>query len=321
MREDNASLYLQIVFLWEKKEMKTTLVIMAAGLGSRFGSGIKQLAKVGPSGEIIMDYSIYDAVQAGFDKVVFIIRRDIKDAFDEIIGNRIKKFVETDYVYQELTALPAGFTCPEDRKKPWGTGHAVLSCLGKVNEPFLVINADDFYGRHPYKSIHDFLVNSEGNKAKYCMAGFSMGNTLSDNGKVTRGVCSVDENGFLTGVEETYDLYLDGNEVVGATYEGAEVRVAPNTPVSMNMWGFTPDFLGALEGRFADFLKENINQPKAEYLLPGVVGDMLKNGEATVKVLPTDAKWFGVTYAEDKPKVIDSIAALVKAGEYPSKLF
>ena len=294
---------------------------MAAGLGSRFGSGIKQLEKVGPSGEIIMDYSIYDAVQAGFDKVVFIIRRDIKDAFDEIIGNRIKKFVETDYVYQELTDLPGGFVCPEDRKKPWGTGQAVLSCRGKVNEPFLVINADDFYGRDPYKRIHDYLVNMSDTKAQYCMAGFSMGNTLSDNGKVTRGVCKVNENGFLTGVEETYDLYLDGADVVGATYEGEEVRVAPNTPVSMNMWGFTPDFLDVLDEKFVKFLEKNLDQPKAEYLLPGVVGDMLKNNEATVKVLPTDAKWFGVTYAEDKPKVVESLAALIKAGEYPEKLF
>ena len=300
--------------------MKTTLVIMAAGLGSRFGSGIKQLEKVGPSGEIIMDYSIYDAVQAGFDKVVFIIRRDIKEAFDETIGNRIKKFVDTDYVYQELTELPGGFTCPADRKKPWGTGQAVLSCRGVVKEPFLVINADDFYGREPYKLIHEYLVNLNNTKAQYCMAGFSMGNTLSDNGKVTRGVCKVD-NGFLTGVEETYDLYLSGNEVVGATYEGAEVRVAPATPVSMNMWGFTPDFLDVLEGKFVDFLKDNIDQPKAEYLLPGVVGDMLKKNEATVKVLPTTAKWFGVTYAEDKPKVVDSLAKLIKAGEYPEKLF
>ncbi len=303
--------------------MKTTLVIMAAGLGSRFGSGIKQLEKVGPSGEIIMDYSIYDAVQAGFDKVVFIIRRDIKDAFDEIIGNRISKFVETDYVYQDRDALPAGFTCPEDRKKPWGTGQAVLSCLGKVNEPFLVINADDFYGRDPYKKIHDYLVKAGEGKTekKYCMAGFSMGNTLSDNGKVTRGVCSVDAEGFLTGVEETYDLAMDGEEVAGATFEGAEVRVAPNTPVSMNMWGFTPDFLPVLETKFAEFLDKNIENLKAEYLLPGVVGDMLKKGEASVEVLPTDAKWFGVTYAEDKPKVVQSLAELIKAGEYPEKLF
>ena len=303
--------------------MNTTLVIMAAGLGSRFGSGIKQLAQVGPSGEIIMDYSIYDAVQAGFDKVVFIIRRDIKDAFDEIIGRRISKFVNTEYVYQELTALPKGFTCPAERTKPWGTGQAVISCLNTVKEPFLVINADDFYGRDPYKSVHDFLVNAgnAGTEKQYCMAGFSMGNTLSDNGKVTRGVCSVNGDGFLTGVEETYDLYLSGNEVIGSTFEGEERRVSPNTPVSMNMWGFTPDFLPVLNDKFSNFLEKNIGNLKAEYLLPSVVGDMLKNKEASVKVLPTSAKWFGVTYAEDKQKVIDSISELVKAGVYPEKLF
>ncbi len=303
--------------------MNTTLVIMAAGLGSRFGSGIKQLAQVGPSGEIIMDYSIYDAVQAGFDKVVFIIRRDIKDAFDEIIGRRISKFVNTEYVYQELTALPEGFTCPADRTKPWGTGQAVISCLGTVKEPFLVINADDFYGRDPYKSVHDFLVNAgnAGTEKQYCMAGFSMGNTLSDNGKVTRGVCSVNSDGFLTGVEETYDLYLSGDKVIGHTFEGEERIVVPGCPVSMNMWGFTPDFLPALNDRFAGFLEKNIGNLKAEYLLPGVVGDMLKNKEASVKVLPTTAKWFGVTYAEDKQIVIDSIAELVKQGVYPEKLF
>lgn len=303
---------------------KTALVIMAAGMGSRFGGGIKQLEHVGPSGEIIMDYSIYDAREAGFDKVVFIIRRDLEEAFKEIIGNRIEKEIDVEYVYQELEDLPAGVVCPQGRKKPWGTGHAVLSCLGTVKEPFMVINADDYYGKEAFKKIHDFLCDAAENKTQYqyCMAGFVLGNTLSDNGIVTRGTCDVDANGILRHVEETYAIERKGNIAIGKNGAGEPVEVSLNSPVSMNMWGFTPDFLESLQTDFIDFIKNLGDNPlKAEHLLPDVVGRMVTEGRATVEVLPTNDKWFGVTYKEDKEIVVNSLLALVEQGKYPRSLF
>ena len=260
--------------------MKTSLVIMAAGIGSRFGKGIKQLEPVGPGGEIIMDYSIHDALEAGFDRVVFIIRKDLEADFREIIGNRIEKVCPVAYAFQEKENLPAGYTCPAERKKPWGTGQAVLSCKGIVNEPFLVINADDYYGKEGFRLAHDFLVENAGKAGKFCMPGFILKNTLSENGGVTRGVCSV-KDGYLAGVVETGGLVHDG-EGAAVEEDGKKTPIDPKSIVSMNMWALTPDFFDELESGFVDFLAalkpEDI---KAEYLLPKVIDDMIKSGKAT----------------------------------------
>lgn len=301
---------------------KTTLVIMAAGLGSRFG-GIKQLEPVGPSGEIIMDYSIYDAIEAGFEKVVFIIRKDIEEDFKEIIGNRISKRIETEYVIQDITALPEGFAVPEGREKPWGTGHAVLCCKDVVDGPFAVINADDYYGKEAFVKVNAYLKNPEAIKEKYnfCMAAFCLGNTLSKNGTVTRGVCSVDENQVLIDVNETFDIKRDGDMAI-AMRDGKELRISLEQPVSMNMWGFTTEFINELDTRFAEFLTGlGSDKMKAEYLLPSIVDDLIREGSARVKVLNTKDKWFGVTYQNDKELVRKSLERLVAEGVYPEKLF
>lgn len=301
---------------------KTTLVIMAAGMGSRFG-GIKQLEPVGPSGEIIMDYSVYDAIEAGFSKVVFIIRKDIEEDFKEVIGNRISEKVETAYVLQDINDLPDGFSVPEGRQKPWGTGQAVLSIKGVVDGPFAVINADDYYGKEAFVKVNQYLQNPEACNKKYnfCMAGFRLGNTLSENGTVTRGICDVDANNVLLDVNETFDIEQDGTEAK-ATRDGKELRISLDQPASMNMWGFTADFVDELEKRFVDFLSGiEGNELKAEYLLPTIVDDLIKEGTAQVKVLDTRDKWFGVTYQEDKYVVKDSLQKLVNDGVYPAKLF
>lgn len=300
---------------------KTTLVIMAAGLGSRYG-GIKQLEPVGPSGEIIMDYSIYDAIEAGFNKVIFIIRKDLEKDFKEVIGNRISNHIEVEYVFQELDNLPTGFSKPEGRTKPWGTGQAVLSCLGALKEPFAVINADDYYGKEAFVKVHDFLsqVNYDA-KLDFCMAGFVLGNTLSENGTVTRGVCKVDENGLLVDIIETRGIERKGEIAVAEEADGKEIQLDLNCAVSMNMWGFTPGLLQALEEGFIQFLNEYGNELKSEYLLPEEVGNMIKSGKATVHVLKSNDKWFGVTYKEDKQMVVDSFRELIDKGVYPEKLF
>ena len=307
--------------------METTLIIMAAGIGSRFGGGIKQLAPVGPSGEIIMDYSIHDALEAGFNKVCFIIRKDLEKDFREIIGNRIEKICPCSYAFQEVENLPGGFKNPEGRTKPWGTGHAVLACKGIVDTPALVINADDYYGKDAYVKMHDYIVNHMNVDAKdvldIAMPGFILGNTLSDNGAVTRGICGVDESGNLASIVETSNIYKDCN---GGAYveekDGSHRKVDPESLVSMNMWAFTPAFIDRLEQGFIDFLAAgNAKEMKSEYLLPTVIGGMLSEGAATVKVLKTTDKWFGITYKEDKDYVIESFKKLIADGVYSEKLF
>ena len=305
---------------------QTALVIMAAGIGSRFGKGIKQLAKVGPSGEIIMDYSIHDALDAGFNKVVFIIRKDIEEEFKQVIGNRIEKITQVEYVYQDIQDLPEGFTCPKERTKPWGTGHAVLATKKVINEPFVVINADDYYGKEAFKLIHDFLVSDHAEKAEkqydFCMAGFILGNTLSDNGAVTRGICVVDENEHLIGVNETGGIVKTATGAACDDKDGNQTACDPASHVSMNMWGFTPDFLDELESGFRTFLSEQKEGDiKSEYLLPTIVDQLIKSGRANVSVLETTDKWFGVTYKEDKPVVVESIKKLIAEGKYPEKLY
>ena len=301
--------------------MKTSLVIMAAGIGSRFGKGIKQLEPVGPGGEIIMDYSIHDALEAGFDRVVFIIRRDLEEDFREIIGNRIEKICPVAYAFQEKENLPAGYTCPPDRTKPWGTGHAVLSCKGIVNEPFVVINADDYYGKEGFRLAHQFLVENEGKEDAFCMAGFMLKNTLSENGAVTRGICKVGEDGYLKKVVETGGLVHLG-EGAGVEKDGEVTPLDPDTIVSMNMWAFTPKYLEELETEFVTFL-DNVKPGdlKAEFFVPSVVDGMIQKGTATVKVLPTHDRWFGVTYQEDKYAVIDAFKELHAAGVYTEPLY
>ena len=303
--------------------MKTTLVIMAAGIGSRYGGGIKQLAAVGPNGEIIMDYSIHDAIEAGFDKIVFIIRRDIEEAFREAIGDRIQGIcaglgVELGYAFQELDALPAGVTLPEGRTKPWGTGQAVLACKDQLDTPFAVINADDYYGKQAFVLLHDFLQNYTSDKpGDLAMAGFVLKNTLSDNGAVTRGICRMNDAGYLTGVDETSGIEktADGAQAGGKVIDADSL-------VSMNMWALTPEFVTMLEQGFVDFFGGIAgNEMKAEYLLPIFIDSLLKQGKVDVKVLPTHDRWFGVTYQEDKPVVVESFAKLIEAGVYQKDLF
>ena len=304
---------------------KTSLVIMAAGIGSRFGGGIKQLEPVGPNGEIIMDYSIYDALEAGFDKIVFIIRKDIEKDFREIIGNRIEKIANVEYAFQALDALPEGFSVPDGRTKPWGTGQAILAAKDVIHEPFLVIYADDYYGKEGFKKLHDYMVeemDDDGEMMKMCMAGFILANTLSENGGVTRGICDVDQNGYLKKVTETYDIYREPDRMHALTRDGEPTFVSANQHVSMNMFGLPVSFLDELERGFPEFLA-NVKEGdlKAEYLLPTIVDQCIRSNKAKVRLLETQDKWFGVTYKEDKPAVVAAIQKLIKDGVYPEKLF
>lgn len=304
---------------------ETTLVIMAAGIGSRFGGGIKQLAPVGPGGEIIMDYSIHDALEAGFNKIVFIIRRDLEKDFKEIIGSRIEKIAPVEYAYQELDDLPQGFKVPEGRKKPWGTGQAVLTVKGLVKGPFLVINADDYYGKEGFRLIHDYMVHEMKEDSQVydiCMGAFVLANTLSDNGAVTRGVCRVGDDGVLENVTETYEIRMTEDGLKAQDEAGNPVTLNPDQPVSMNMWGLPEGFLDELEKGFPEFLS-NIPEGdlKSEYLLPKIIDKLVQSGKARVKVLNTPDKWFGVTYKEDKQAVVDAIGELIRQGVYKEKLF
>ena len=302
---------------------KTALVIMAAGIGSRFGKGIKQLAPVGPNGEIIMEYSIYDALEAGFNKVVFIIRKDLEEEFRAVIGNKIEQITEVEYAFQSLEDLPDGFEKPADRTKPWGTGQAVLAAKNVLSEPFMVINADDYYGKEAYVKVHDYLVQEqpEDGLLHICMAGFRLGNTLSDNGSVTRGVCHI-ENGALTGVTETHDIYKTENGAESRNADGTAEELDVNSLVSMYMWGLTPAFMDVLEKGFVEFL-QNLDAAdiRKEYLLPEMIDRLIKEGKAKVDVLDTKDTWFGVTYQEDKEVVIAAFDRLAKEGVYPETLY
>ncbi len=300
--------------------MKPTLFVLAAGMGSRYG-GLKQLDGLGPNGETIMDYSIFDAIRGGFGKVVFVIRRDFEQAFREQILPKYENSIPVELVFQSIDKLPEGFTCPEDRTKPWGTNHAVLMGKDAIKEPFAVINADDFYGRDSFAVLGAELSKENSEKGNYCMVGYRVGNTLSESGSVSRGVCGTNDEGYLTTVVERTAIERINGDVQFPDENGDIQVIDEVTPVSMNMWGFTPDFFDFSERIFIEFLKENLNTPKAEYYIPIAVNDLIQSGEARVKVLDTTSKWFGVTYAEDRPEVVAKIQALVDAGEYPAKLF
>lgn len=302
---------------------KAALVIMAAGIGSRFGGGIKQLAPVGPGGEIIMDYSIYDALEAGFDKIVFVIRKDLEKDFKEVIGNRIEKQADVDYVYQELDDIPGKYrTKFSDRTKPWGTGQAILCCKDVVDTPFLVINADDYYGKSAFREAYEYLTRiPDTGKIQICMVGFVLKNTLSDNGGVTRGLCKVDGQGMLTGITETHNIEKDGDRAVIREADRVKALDA-DTPVSMNMWGLTPAFFEILESGFERFLNDTPAEDlKSEYLLPTIIGDLLMEGKVSVKVLKSEDQWFGVTYKEDREAVMNAVRKLIENGVYPASLY
>ncbi len=299
---------------------KATLVVMAAGIGSRFGGGIKQLEPVGPNGEIIMDYSIKDAMAAGFDKVVFVIRKDLEKDFKEIIGNRIEKRVEVAYAFQELDDIPEVFKETfKERTKPWGTGQAILCCKDVVKEPFLVINADDYYGKQAYKEAYNELTSGQiiqNGKLQVSMVGFVLKNTLSENGGVTRGVCKVGQDQMLEEIVETHNIVKDGEKAKVIT-EGGEKYIDVDSPVSMNMWGLQPEFFEVLEQGFAEFLEKlDKTDLKTEYLLPTIIGGLLEENKVEVKVLKSQDKWFGVTYKEDKESVVQAIKGLIARGEY-----
>jgi hypothetical protein len=300
--------------------MKPTLFVLAAGMGSRYG-GLKQLDGVGPQGQTIMDYSIFDAIRAGFGKVVFVIRKDFEDDFRRIVLSKYEGHIPTEVVFQALDNLPEGYTCPADRTKPWGTNHAVLMGKDVIKEPFAVINADDFYGRDAFAVIGKELAKEYTRKGDYCMVGFRVGNTMTENGSVARGVCE-NKNGLLTSVVERTAISYDEQHRITFTDENGQIQhLDPTTPVSMNLWGFTPDYFEFSEREFKKFLDKDLNTPKSEYFIPLAVDALINSGEATVKVLDTDSKWFGVTYAADRPGVVEKLAALHAAGEYPNEMF
>ena len=300
--------------------MKPTLFILAAGMGSRYG-GLKQLDGLGPNGETIMDYSVFDAMRAGFGKVVFVIRKDFEEDFRKVVLSKYADHVPCEVCFQGIDNLPEGFTRNPERTKPWGTNHAVLMAKDLIHEPFMVINADDFYGKESFEVMAKFLLDVNGQEGKYCMAGYRVGNTLSEHGTVSRGVCATDKMGFLTDVVERTAIENKDGHIVFPDENGNEVEIPFDTPVSMNMWGFTPEYFKYTEEAFKAFLTENAQELKAEFYIPTLVNDMIKSGKATCQVLDTTAKWFGVTYADDRQMVVDKIQALVDAGVYPNKLF
>ena len=299
--------------------MKPTLFVLAAGMGSRYG-GLKQIDGLGPSGETIMDYSVYDALRAGFGKVVFVIRKDFEEAFRKAVISKYADKVPCEVCFQSVDSVPEGCTYNPERTKPWGTNHAVLMAKDLIKEPFAVINADDFYGRESFQVLADYLKSVEGTTGKYCMVGYRVANTLSENGSVSRGVCATDENGYLTDVVERTKIEKVGDKII-YTEDGVDTEISPNSPVSMNMWGFTPEYFEYVEKAFVEFLHARGQELKSEFYIPTLVNDMIRSGEATCKVLDTTSKWFGVTYAEDRPQVVMKINNLVKEGVYPEKLF
>ena len=303
--------------------MKPTLLLLAAGMGSRYG-GLKQLDGLGPNGETIMDYSIYDAIKAGFGKIVFVIRKDFEDDFRQKVLSKYEGHIPAEVCFQAMDKLPEGFTVPEGRQKPWGTNHAVMMAKGLINEPFCVINCDDFYNRDAYMVMGKFLSElPEGSKNRYSMVGFRVGNTLSENGTVARGICSKDNDGHLTEVVERTEIMRVDGKVCYKDEEGKWVAVEDNTPVSMNMWGFTPDYFEYSDEYFKEFLSDakNMENLKAEFFIPLVVNNLIHAGTATVKVLDTTSKWFGVTYAADRQATVDRIKKLIDEGVYPNRLF
>lgn len=300
--------------------IKPTLFILAAGMGSRYG-GLKQLDPLGPSGETIMDYSVYDAIRAGFGKIVFVIRHDFEDDFREKVLNKYAGHVDVDVVFQETSSTPEGFFPNPERTKPWGTGHAVLMGKDVIREPFAVINADDYYGRDSFRILADFLRSVEGKKGEYCMVGFKIGNTLSENGGVSRGVCTVSPEGLLTTVTECHGIHAEGDKILYNLAEGGEGEIPAEAKVSMNMWGFTPDYFDYSEKAFIEFLKEHGNELKSEFYIPTVVNNLINSGEITLKVEETPDKWFGVTFAADRDATVAQFRQLVDEGVYPEKLF
>jgi UTP-glucose-1-phosphate uridylyltransferase len=301
--------------------MKPTLVILAAGMGSRYG-GLKQIDPIGPSGETILDYSVYDAIRAGFGKVMFIIRKDIEQDFKEVFVKKLEKHIEIDWVFQELDKLPQGFRVPEGRTKPWGTGHAVMMVAGKVNEPFAVLNADDFYGAAAFKTLAGFFASHDKeNKHDYAMVAYELSNTLSDFGSVSRGICQTNESGWLESVKERTKIQRTASGIADTEADGNLFPLEEDALVSMNFWGFNPSLFGYIEQEFTGFLKADLDHTKSEFYIPFIVDNLIKSGKEKVKVLHNPGQWFGITYPDDKPLVIKKIKELISLGVYPENLW
>lgn len=300
------------------KKQKPTLLILAAGMGSRFG-GLKQVEPVGPNGEAIIDYTIYDAIRAGFGKVVFVIREMFADEFKAKFEKKLKGKIKTEYVYQELYNIPEGFSVPQNREKPWGTAHAILVARKVVREPFCALNADDFYGYNALKEMAGFLINSD-DPAEYAAIGYKLSNTLSDYGSVSRGICEVNEDGLLESIVETKKIMKKDGNIISIEPDGKEKHLTGDEIVSMNIWGFKTSIFGLLEEKLSEFLSEHINEPKSEIYIPSVVFEIINEDKAKVKVLETNSRWFGVTYKEDTPFVVENISSLVEKGEYPEEI-
>lgn len=300
--------------------MKPTLFILAAGMGSRYG-GLKQIDGLGPNGETIMDYSVFDAMRAGFGKVVFVIRHDFEDAFRKVVLAKYEGKIPCEVCFQSIDCVPEGYSFNPERQKPWGTNHAVLMGKNLIKEPFAVINADDYYGRESFQILADYLKSVEGTKGQYCMVGYRVCNTLSENGSVSRGVCATDANGLLTDVVERTSIERVGGKIVFKDENNQDVEIAENTPVSMNMWGFTPEYFEYTEEAFKSFLSAHGQELKSEFYIPTLVNDLIVAGKATCRVLDTPSKWFGVTYSEDRPQVVLKFNELMHNGTYPEKLF
>jgi UTP-glucose-1-phosphate uridylyltransferase len=301
--------------------MKPTLLVLAAGMGSRYGS-LKQIDPVGPSGETIIDYSIYDAIRAGFGKVVFIIRKSFEQDFKDIFISKLQPYIPVEYVFQEIDKVPEGLTVSPERTKPWGTAHAVLMAKDIIHEPFAVINGDDFYGSGAFKTMADYLNSlTADTQTQYSLVGYQVGNTMSEYGSVSRGVCEEDEKELLVTVTERTNIQYTDGKIAYLEADGKSIFLDPLTLVSMNFWGFTPEYFKQTETIFSDFVKANIDSLKAEFYIPFAIDKLINSSNASVKVLRSDAKWFGVTYKEDKPLVIDKLSQLIKAGVYPAKLW